>query len=290
MFPGKIFTGLAKFQGIVSVKDFRFPIWLPELLQAPLCFLRSFCFARIWLDPLGGQVLHHDCISMIVSTFTTFTENFVICCYQVTKFFCTWYGSANASSARGPCIFGPLTDLAISVFREVSVNTVFTQIHIVGVGSKDGSWEELACESLRSGTLSSTSFSLNSCSHSGMSEWHRSPRSWSWSSFLFLFWIFGWLGCKQRVSSFYLFNRWTWHRHWRGINFTLVSLSRVSLSLDVVVIGEVDELEEDVGWLRSCLERVIDVEEWELDEELDDKPGTTIGTKFSVLHCIRIPF
>ena len=30
----------------------------------------------------------------------------------------------------------------------------------------------------------------------------------------------------------------------------------------------------------------MDVEE----EELVDKPGTTIGTKFSVLHCIRIPF
>ena len=91
---------------------------LSELLQAPLCFLRSFCFARIRLDPLGGQVLHHDCISMIVSRFTTFTENFVICCYQVTKIVCTKHGSANASSARGPCNFGPLTDLAISVFRE----------------------------------------------------------------------------------------------------------------------------------------------------------------------------
>ena len=66
---------------------------------------------------------------MIVSRFTTFTENFVICCYQVTKNFCTKYGSAIASSARGPCNFGPLTDLAISVFREVSINTVFTQIH-----------------------------------------------------------------------------------------------------------------------------------------------------------------
>ena len=27
-----------------------------------------------------------------------------------------------------PCNFGPLTDLALSVFREVSKNTVFTQI------------------------------------------------------------------------------------------------------------------------------------------------------------------
>ena len=34
----------------------------------------------------------------------------------------------------------------------------------------------------------------------------------------------------------------------------------------------------------------MDVEEGRLEEELVDKPGTTIGTKFSVLHCVRIPF
>ena len=129
MIPRKVFTGFAKFQGIVSVNDFRLPIWLQELLQAPLCFLTSFCFARTRLDPLGGQVLHHDCISMIVSRFKTFAENFVICCYQVTNIFCRRYGSAIASSARGPCNFGPLTDLAISVLREVRINTVCIQIH-----------------------------------------------------------------------------------------------------------------------------------------------------------------
>ena len=128
MILGKIFTSFAKFQRVVSVNDFRLPIRLQELLQAPLCFLRSFCFAQIRLNPLGGQVLHPDCISMIVSRFTTFTENFVFCCNQITKFFCTRYDSANASSTRGPCDFGPLADLAISVFREVSMNTVFTQI------------------------------------------------------------------------------------------------------------------------------------------------------------------
>ena len=32
------------------------------------------------------------------------------------------------------------------------------------------------------------------------------------------------------------------------------------------------------------------VEEGKLEEELVDKQGTTIGTKFSVLHCVRIPF
>ena len=67
-------------------------------------------------------------MSVIVSRFTIFTENLVICCFQVTKIFCTRYGSAIGSSARGPCNFGPLTDLAISVFGEMSINTVLTQI------------------------------------------------------------------------------------------------------------------------------------------------------------------
>ena len=54
MISGKIFTGFAKFQGIVSVHDFRLSIGLQELLQASLSFLWSFCFARICLDPLSG--------------------------------------------------------------------------------------------------------------------------------------------------------------------------------------------------------------------------------------------
>ena len=108
MIPGKIFTDLAKCQGIVGVNDFRLPIRLQELLQAPFGFLRSFCFARIRLDPLGSQVLHQDCISMIVWRFTSFTKNFVIGCNQITKNFCTKYDCANTSSARCPCYFGPL--------------------------------------------------------------------------------------------------------------------------------------------------------------------------------------
>ena len=85
MIPGKIFTRFTKFQGIVSVNGFGLPIRLPELLLAPLFFLRSFCFARIRLDPLGSQILHHDCISVIVSRFAIVTEDLVICCYQITK-------------------------------------------------------------------------------------------------------------------------------------------------------------------------------------------------------------
>ena len=62
----------------------------------------------------------------------------MICCNQTTKFFCTRYGFANASSAWGPCDFGPLADLAISVFGKMSINTVFTRIFTsLDVGSKD---------------------------------------------------------------------------------------------------------------------------------------------------------
>ena len=52
----------------------------------------------------------------------------MVCCCQVTKICGSRYGFAIASSAWGPCNFGPFTDLAISVFRELSMNIVFTQI------------------------------------------------------------------------------------------------------------------------------------------------------------------
>ena len=124
MIPGQVFTSFAKFYGIYSVNDFRLPSRLQELLQALLSSLRSFCFARIRLDPFGGQVLHHVCISMIVSRFTSFIGNFVICCNQITKICCTRYDSANTSSARSPRNLGPLADFAIFVFPEMSLNTM----------------------------------------------------------------------------------------------------------------------------------------------------------------------
>ena len=57
-----------------------------------------------------------------------------------------------------------------------------------------------------------------------------------------------------------------------------------TLSLDTVedvMVGEVDELEEDVRWSISCLEGVMDVEEGKLEEELVDKPGSTIAICFT---------
>ena len=87
-----------------------------------------FCFAGIRLNPLSGKILYHDCVSVIVSRFTFFTENSVICCYQVTKLFCSRHWIASASSARSPCNFGPLADFALWVHREVCENTVLAHL------------------------------------------------------------------------------------------------------------------------------------------------------------------
>ena len=62
------------------------------------------------------------------------------------------------------------------------------------------------------------------------------------------------------------------------------SLSRTWISPTVGEEGEDAEDEEE--WLSSFMD-VHKVDE-DAEEELD-KPGTTIGTKFSVLHSIRIP-
>ena len=154
------------------MNNFWFPGRLQELLQAPFSFLRSFCCARIRLDPSGGQVLHHDCISMIVSRFTTFTENFVICCDQITKIFCTKYGSANASSARSSRNFGLVTDLAISVLRGNECkhcaypNPHFSWMWALKILHEKNWRENLCVQEL----CHPPKFSLNSCSRSGMSE------------------------------------------------------------------------------------------------------------------------
>ena len=64
------------------------------------------------------------------------------------------------------------------------------------------------------------------------------------------------------------------------------SLSRTGISPTVGEEGENEEEEEEEERL-SCLIGVRKVDE-DAEEELD-KPGTTIGTKFSVLQIIRIP-
>ena len=130
MIPGYLFTGFAKLRGFVNVKNFWLDCQREKRSSTLFCFLRSFCFARIRLNPLSGKILYHDCVSVIVSRFTFLIEDFVICCHQVTKICCSRCGCVSAFSTKRPCNFGPLTDLAISVLREVFKDAVLTGYHI----------------------------------------------------------------------------------------------------------------------------------------------------------------
>ena len=113
---------------------------------------------------------------MFVSSFAVVTEDLVICCYQVTKICSTKYDSAKTSSARGPCDFGPLADLAISVFREVSFNTALPRYRF----SESDSREVLAGVSLDADTGKS-----------------RNRFPFAGTLFLFLFWFLFFVGSRD---------------------------------------------------------------------------------------------
>ena len=187
MIPGEIFTSFAGFQGIVSVNDFWFPIGFQELLQASLCEV---------------LVLHgYAWIHWVARSCTTTAYRWLFRDSQLSlrtlwsavikspKVVSSRYGFAIASAARSPCNFGPFTDLAISVFREMSIQIVLTQI----------------LTSLFSGLgrCFTTKISLNSCIHSGISESNGSPRSIVVSFLLDLGIWLAWLssGCPDLSST-----------------------------------------------------------------------------------------
>ena len=90
---------------------------------------------------------------------------------------------------------------------------------------------------------------MNSRSHSGMSEYNGSPRSVSWFSCLFGFGFLVRLVNKSHRSVRSTCELDT-NAGWESIPLRS-SRARVSLSLDVAVVGEEDELEEDVGFFSS---------------------------------------
>ena len=216
---GKIFTGFPEFQGIVQCK------WLLVSSRVPGTFASFSVFPEKFFDLHGYDWIHwvnKSCTTIV--RFTIFTENFVICCCQVTKNFCTRHGSAIAPSSDRSRNFG----LWGNEYKHCALPK---SSRLLDVDSKDTSWEEMTCESLCSGTSSSSKCSLNSCSHSGISELAR-PES-----------------TNNGFSPFH-------HQHWKLDTSTgeesislWSSLSRVPLSLDFAVVGEEDELEEDARWL-----------------------------------------
>ena len=92
-----------------------------------------------------------------------------------------------------------------------------------------------------------------------MSEQNGSLRTCSWFSFLFCFGVLVGLGNNGSPRSFRLTCELDTSTGWMSIPLRS-SLSRLSLSLNTVVVGEVDELEKDVEQCLSYLEGVIEVE------------------------------
>ena len=101
------------------------PRRLQELQQALLCFSEKFLFhmGRI------ASILYHKHVSMIVSRFTTFTENFVIRGNENTRNFRLWDRPYRCVFCKKICNFLPQTYIAIPVFREVNKQVVFTRYH-----------------------------------------------------------------------------------------------------------------------------------------------------------------
>ena len=105
-------------------KSFRSVRRVQQCWQTFFRLMWRFCFARIRLNPLSGKILYHGSVPVIVSGFTSLIEDFVIRRNQITILFCTKKSFANVSSAKSLCHFGSQADVAISLFREVSENTV----------------------------------------------------------------------------------------------------------------------------------------------------------------------
>ena len=126
--------------------------------------------------------MHHHSVPMIVSRFTTFSKNCGFC--QTTNFFFARSATSPVRFLHGAHVI--LVLWKISQFRSFGkwALTRWLPGTTRPCGTKDGSREELACESLGSVTLPFTRFSLNSCSHCSISESNGSSLSFSWSSFL----------------------------------------------------------------------------------------------------------
>ena len=60
---------------LLFVNNRCFWIWRHELLQTFHCFLRSFLFRWVTLDPIGMKILRHDWVLQM--RFVFITENFV---------------------------------------------------------------------------------------------------------------------------------------------------------------------------------------------------------------------
>ena len=69
----------------------------------------------------------------------------------------------------------------------------------------------------------------------------------------------------------------------------MVCLSSGESELMALVGGASEGIPTRDQWSKMCNCSAGMIVQGKLEEKLLDKPGTTIGTKFALLHCIRMP-
>ena len=82
-------------------------------------------------------------VSVIVSRFTTLTEDLLLCCYQVTDISCSRYGFTCAFPARKPCNFAPLVSRNSGLSGSEKKTQCFPGTSFL-TGSSDDPRQELA--------------------------------------------------------------------------------------------------------------------------------------------------
>ena len=155
---------------------------------------------RIRLYPLSSQILYHECIPVIVSRFTIFTENLVISCYQVTKFSARSTAVPVCFLQEAPVILVRLQISQFLSFGEWVWILCFLDTTLKGRFESE-TWEVFAGVSLNAGTAVSARFSVNSFNHAGRSR-IRLLDAWLLSSFWFMFFVF--------VGSLGFLDVWAW--------------------------------------------------------------------------------
>ena len=150
-----------------------------------------------------NQVLYHYRVSMIVARFTSFTENFVIRCYSITKVFRCGHDCTSAPSARRPRNLASQADIAISVLREVSEDTMLTPIPHLLAALKvihEKNWKRL-------GVLEH--YHLQMFVELFEPFWQITQRVSSNFFVVIFIWVFGFCWSTRRVSSYFIMHTLT---------------------------------------------------------------------------------
>ena len=217
MIPGKIFTSPCQIpRNCKCNMTFGFLFGSQNYSQAPLCFQRSFCFARIRLDPLGGlspaprlhiddcveiHTLHWELCDLLWSNHQNFLHEVRLC----QCVFCTgplWFWSSGRSRNFGlsgseykHCVHpNPHVSQALKVIREKNLRESLCVQELCH--AQDSLWILAAFPVFRNGT--------------GLPVLARGPHFYLVFGF---FWLAdALLGSRRtRVSPFLPFHTFTWH-------------------------------------------------------------------------------